>query len=151
MSCAFLGCFTAKLIFNFLSLIRHGSFYDSLSLFLSFPPPPLYVDVHCAALRCAARQSLLYCSGGRAYTVLHCFAAVLYCHSKQGTFFLTPSTGLFRLPFSRPLPPPSSSHSRARPFDCANDPYVRSLERRTVTSNCWACRHSELTTEKPIT
>lgn len=72
---AFLGRSLAKLIFNFLSLIRHGSSYGSL---LAYTPA----------------------SSGRGFIalvaaltpVLHCFAAVLYCHSKHGTFFsYTPS------------------------------------------------------------
>lgn len=95
-SCELFSVALAKLIFNFLSLIRHGSSYGSL---LAYTPT----------------LSWFYCPRGRAYTVLHCFAAVLYCHSKHGAFFLIPSRFSVSL-FPRSCPfPPSTFWLRQRP------------------------------------
>lgn len=70
--------------------------------------------------------SWFYCPGGRAYTVLHCFAAVLYCHSKRATFF--------------------PALSSLGPLDCANEPHVAAVCGRSTST----CQHGELTAEKPI-
>lgn len=105
-----------KLIFNFLSLIRHGSSYGPLGLY----------------------AKRFYCPGGRAYTMLHCFAAVLYCHSKHGTFFLTLS--------SRPLIAPTS-HVRLEwctatgdhpnvPTWRINSPIIPRIIRHFLYTNC---------------
>lgn len=127
-SCELFSVALVKLIFNFLSLIRHGSSYGSLGLYANAVVVllPSWPGLHGAPL------------------FRGCIILPL-----ETRCFLPYSHPLFPSPFfprSCPLPP---SHSRLRPFDCAND--SRTLERRTVTSNCWACRHGELTTEKPIT
>lgn len=122
-SCELFSVALAKLIFNFLSLIRHGSSYGSLGLYANAVVVllPSWPGLHgaplfrgCIILPLETRRSPPYSHPF--------FPGLAHC---------------------RPLIPP------LRPFDCANDP--RTLERRTVTSNCWACRHGELTTEKPIT
>lgn len=116
-----------KLIFNFLSLIRHGSSYGSLGLYANAVVVllPSWPGLHGAPLF-------------------------------RGCIILPLETRYF-LPYSGAAFPSRFFPLAAPSFPPVRDPliapttHVRSSAARAVTSNCRACRHGELTTEKPIT